>query len=55
MRVGSSASADIVGSLKKGSVVTVNRTDMNGETSWTSIIADGKWGWVASRYLLPTA
>ncbi len=51
MREFSSASSAVVGVLSKGTKVQVNRTAMNGETSWTSIVASGQWGWVNSRYL----
>ncbi len=51
LRVGSSAASDSISKLKKGTVVTVNHSAMNGATSWTSIIANGKWGWVSSRFL----
>lgn len=51
MRVGSSASSEVIEVLKKGTKVTINDTAMNGTTSWTSVIANGRWGWVSSRYL----
>lgn len=51
MRVASSAGSASVGTLKKGTIVQVNKTEMNGATSWTSVVANGVWGWVASRYL----
>lgn len=55
LRQASSAAGAVLAKLKKGTVVTVNRSEMNGETSWTSVIADGQWGWVSSRYLTPAA
>lgn len=51
MREQSSTGSRVIKVLMKGVPVTINREEMNGNTKWYSVIANGTWGWVSAAYV----